>query len=254
MTSNTKFRGGSKEAPTEPFKRAVTACLRAIARQPELEVTFAAERPGLVARQGAAARAGAQDVEARCRDRARPCRFDRAAARLSRPQGAPQADAGQPAGARRVRGGRAGPRRGDRLAAHGRRRQEPHRHARRPVPSRQVRRDHRPRRRAAGGCAGADGARAADRPGAARGRRADRRSVAAAARGQDRRRGSTASIASPRTRRASATPCTISWMRSISATSATPTRTKTTSRTTSAKARRISPAPTARPTPMPPRR
>ncbi len=28
-TSNTKFRTGSKEAPTEPFKRAVTACLRA---------------------------------------------------------------------------------------------------------------------------------------------------------------------------------------------------------------------------------
>src|SRR5438876_2004330 len=46
-TSNSKFRTGSKEAPTEPFKRAVTACLRAIARVPELEVTFAAERPGL---------------------------------------------------------------------------------------------------------------------------------------------------------------------------------------------------------------
>ncbi|HEX5846421.1 MAG TPA: cobaltochelatase subunit CobT [Rhodoplanes sp.] len=47
MTTNTKFRSGSKEAPTEPFKRAVTACLRAIAKTPELEVTFAAERPGL---------------------------------------------------------------------------------------------------------------------------------------------------------------------------------------------------------------
>src|ERR1700744_4484263 len=46
-TSNTKFRTGAKEAPTEPFKRAVTACLRAIARAPELEVSFAAERPGL---------------------------------------------------------------------------------------------------------------------------------------------------------------------------------------------------------------
>jgi cobaltochelatase CobT len=46
-TSNIKFRTGSKEAPTEPFKRAVTACLRAIAKAPELEVTFAAERPGL---------------------------------------------------------------------------------------------------------------------------------------------------------------------------------------------------------------
>src|SRR5690348_15064694 len=46
-TSNSKFRTGPKEAPTEPFKRAVTACLRAIAKKPELEVTFAAERPGL---------------------------------------------------------------------------------------------------------------------------------------------------------------------------------------------------------------
>src|ERR1700749_3857524 len=46
-TSNSKFRTGSKEAPTEPFKRAVTSCLRAIARAPELEVSFAAERPGL---------------------------------------------------------------------------------------------------------------------------------------------------------------------------------------------------------------
>src|SRR6476659_8959755 len=45
-TSNSKFRS-TKEAPTEPFKRAVTSCLRAIAKTPELEVTFAAERPGL---------------------------------------------------------------------------------------------------------------------------------------------------------------------------------------------------------------
>ena len=42
-----KFRTGAKEAPTEPFKRAVTSCLRAISKSPELEVTFAAERPGL---------------------------------------------------------------------------------------------------------------------------------------------------------------------------------------------------------------
>jgi cobaltochelatase CobT len=46
-TSNQKFRTGPREAPTEPFKRAVTSCLRAIAKAPELEVTFAAERPGL---------------------------------------------------------------------------------------------------------------------------------------------------------------------------------------------------------------
>src|SRR5690348_1518863 len=46
MTSNFKGKGPSKEAPTEPFKRAVIGCLRAIARQPDLEVAFAAERPG----------------------------------------------------------------------------------------------------------------------------------------------------------------------------------------------------------------
>jgi cobaltochelatase CobT len=49
MPSNIKSKGPAKEAPTEPFKRAVTGCLRALARQPELEVSFAAERPGLVA-------------------------------------------------------------------------------------------------------------------------------------------------------------------------------------------------------------
>jgi cobaltochelatase CobT len=48
MTSNTKPKTPAKEAPTEPFKRAVTGCLRAIARHPELEVSFAAERPGMV--------------------------------------------------------------------------------------------------------------------------------------------------------------------------------------------------------------
>jgi cobaltochelatase CobT len=48
MSSNSKPRPPGKEAPTEPFKRAVTGCLRAIARHPELEVSFAAERPGMV--------------------------------------------------------------------------------------------------------------------------------------------------------------------------------------------------------------
>src|SRR5713226_1950543 len=48
MSSNIKPKTPAKEAPTEPFKRAVTGCLRAIARHPELEVSFAAERPGMV--------------------------------------------------------------------------------------------------------------------------------------------------------------------------------------------------------------
>jgi cobaltochelatase CobT len=48
MSSNIKPKPTTKESPTEPFKRAVTGCLRAIARKPELEVSFAAERPGIV--------------------------------------------------------------------------------------------------------------------------------------------------------------------------------------------------------------
>src|SRR5471030_3020726 len=48
MASNIKSKPSSKESPTEPFKRAVAGCLRALARKPELEVSFAAERPGLV--------------------------------------------------------------------------------------------------------------------------------------------------------------------------------------------------------------
>src|SRR5437899_6905974 len=47
MPSNIKPKPTAKESPTEPFKRAVTGCLRAIARKHELEVSFAAERPGL---------------------------------------------------------------------------------------------------------------------------------------------------------------------------------------------------------------
>src|SRR5580698_10979273 len=47
MSSNIKAKTPAKEAPNEPFKRAVTGCLRAIARRPELEVSFAAERPGM---------------------------------------------------------------------------------------------------------------------------------------------------------------------------------------------------------------
>ena len=49
MSSNFKGKTLPKESPTEPFKRAVTGCLRAIARKPDLEVSFAAERPGVTA-------------------------------------------------------------------------------------------------------------------------------------------------------------------------------------------------------------
>ena len=56
MSSNRKpaVKG---EAPQEPFKRAVSGCLRAMAQNKDLEVSFAAERPSLV---GAGAEAKAR--------------------------------------------------------------------------------------------------------------------------------------------------------------------------------------------------
>jgi cobaltochelatase CobT len=47
MTSNIKAKTPAKDSPTEPFKRAVGICLRAIAGKGDIEVSFAAERPGL---------------------------------------------------------------------------------------------------------------------------------------------------------------------------------------------------------------
>src|SRR3984893_4153703 len=48
MSTTNKAKTSAKDNPTDPFKRAVTGCLRAIARKPDLEVGFAAERPGIV--------------------------------------------------------------------------------------------------------------------------------------------------------------------------------------------------------------
>jgi cobaltochelatase CobT len=48
MSTNNKAKTSAKDSPTDSFKRAVTGCLRAIARKPDLEVGFAAERPGIV--------------------------------------------------------------------------------------------------------------------------------------------------------------------------------------------------------------
>ena len=48
MSTSNKTKVPAQESPIDPFKRAVTGCLRAIARKPELEVGFAAERPGMV--------------------------------------------------------------------------------------------------------------------------------------------------------------------------------------------------------------
>jgi cobaltochelatase CobT len=47
MSSNLKGKHPGKESPTEPFKRAVAGCVRAIAKKPDLDISFAAERPGV---------------------------------------------------------------------------------------------------------------------------------------------------------------------------------------------------------------
>src|SRR4249920_1527966 len=47
MPSNIKPKTPNKESPTEPFKRAVAGCMRAISRKPDLEISYAAERPGM---------------------------------------------------------------------------------------------------------------------------------------------------------------------------------------------------------------
>ena len=38
----------AKEAPTEPLKRSLAGAMRALARKPELEITYATDRPSLV--------------------------------------------------------------------------------------------------------------------------------------------------------------------------------------------------------------
>ena len=254
-TSNTKFRTGSKEAPTEPFKRAVTACLRAIAQKPELEVTFAAERPGLAPgkarlpeparkmtkRDAAIVRGHADSIALKL-----ACHDPKVHRKLM--PGNPQArgvfEAVEQArveaiGSRRMAG----------------RCQEPHRDARRSFPSRQVRRDHRPRRRAVVGCAGDAGARAPDRAGAARGRQARWSTSGGRCWKTRSARGSTGSTAlaedQAQVRRRGARSVVA---RSISATTATPRPTRTRTRTTTATARTTSPAPKARPTATPRRK
>ena len=171
----------TKEAPTEPFKRAVAGCLRAIARQARARGHLRRRPAGCCRRQGAAARAAAQ-ADARATSRSCAAIGDSMALRLACHDPAVHRTrcARRPAGARGVRRGRAGARRGDRRAAHGGRRATISPHARRPVPPRQVRRDHRPRRCAARGCGRPDGARAPHRPGAAAGGAQARRALAAA--------------------------------------------------------------------------
>jgi cobaltochelatase CobT len=45
MAASNEVKAKPVEGPTEPFKRAVVGCMRAIANEPDLEVSFAADRP-----------------------------------------------------------------------------------------------------------------------------------------------------------------------------------------------------------------
>src|SRR3954469_17334912 len=47
MSISNRKPGEKKEAPAEPLKRSIAGCLRAIARKPDLEVSFASDRPML---------------------------------------------------------------------------------------------------------------------------------------------------------------------------------------------------------------
>ncbi|WOJ89763.1 cobaltochelatase subunit CobT [Methylocapsa polymorpha] len=48
MTSSNQKPPSKSEAPQEPFKRAVAGCMRALSRMPQLEVSYASERPSLI--------------------------------------------------------------------------------------------------------------------------------------------------------------------------------------------------------------
>jgi cobaltochelatase CobT len=48
MSISNRKPGEKKESPTEPFKRSVAGAMRAIARRPDLEVTYASDKPALM--------------------------------------------------------------------------------------------------------------------------------------------------------------------------------------------------------------
>ena len=48
MSLSNQKAASPREAPQEPFKRAIAGCLRAMARAPELEIAFAPEKPGVI--------------------------------------------------------------------------------------------------------------------------------------------------------------------------------------------------------------
>lgn len=49
MSISNRKPGEKKESPAEPLKRSIAGCMRAVARRPDLDVTFASDRPLLMA-------------------------------------------------------------------------------------------------------------------------------------------------------------------------------------------------------------
>ena len=138
LLSNRK-PGAPRPAPTEPFKRAVAGCMRALARRPELEIVYASRQAGALRRRARRACPSRRaSPRPRRRGASRPCRFVGPPACLPRSRRAPAPRAARAGSARAVRRGRAGAGRGDRLAPHAGRRLEPHRDARGPLPPRQI--------------------------------------------------------------------------------------------------------------------
>ena len=124
--------------------------------------------------EGAAPGAAAQAQSARGRHHSRARRFPGPAARLPQRRDPSPARAAESGRALAVRRGRTGAGRGDRRAPHGGRRLEPHRDARRQIPSQPLRRGAQPRRGAArrrgrdAGAGAPDGPEASGRRGASR--------------------------------------------------------------------------------------
>ncbi|WP_210493169.1 cobaltochelatase subunit CobT [Microvirga antarctica] len=48
MSLSNRKPGEKKEAPAEPLKRSIAGCIKALARKPDLEVTFASDRPAFM--------------------------------------------------------------------------------------------------------------------------------------------------------------------------------------------------------------
>ena len=238
MSSNIKPKPPPRNRrPSRSSARSPAACAR-IARKPELEVSFAAERPGLA---GGKARLPEPPRKLIRAATPRSCAGTPIPWRCGSPATIRRCTAGwRRAASRRARCSRRSSRRASRRSARGACRAwrsnlgamlEDRFHRGK------FDDDHRPRRRADRGRRRADGARAPDRPRAAAGGAQAGRSVARLDRGEGRRASSTGWSGWSRTSAASATSSTTCSTRSTWPTSARATR-RTTTRTMTARTTR----------------